>query len=167
MKTLKAFAALLLLSTGIARAQFTRAELQVSGLNCALCAKSTERSLRALPFVGDVKPDPAHNMYLIIFKDNQPVNFDLICKKMRDEGFFVDRLKATFNFANVKVAGNYFSAGGDTFQLMNGDDKPLNGEVAVTIVDKGFAPRSVTKKYSSQDNDAAATKSGRVYHVII
>src|SRR6185312_3011882 len=90
---------------GNCQAQFTRAELQVSGLNCALCAKSTERSLRALPFVGDVKPDPAHNMYLIIFKDNQPVNFDLICKKMRDEGFFVDRLKATFNFANVKVAG--------------------------------------------------------------
>src|SRR5258708_3654885 len=167
MKTLKIFIILLALSAGTARAQFTKAELQVSGLNCALCAKSTERSLRALPFVGDVKPDPAHNMYTITFKNNQPVNFDLICKKMHDEGFFVDRLKATFNFDNVKVAGNYFSSGGDTFQVMNGDDKSLNGEVAVTIVDKCFAPRSVTKKYSSQLNDAVPAKPVRIYHVTI
>jgi copper chaperone CopZ len=167
MKTLKIVILLLAFTTGIARAQFTKAELQISGLNCALCAKTTERSLRSLPFVGDVKPDLMHNIYIITFKNDQPVNFDLISKKVLDGGFFVSSLKITFNFDDVKVAGNYFSYGGDTFRVMNGTDKPLNGQVAVTIVDKGFAPRSVSKKYLSQVADAAPAKAGRIYHVAI
>ena len=57
---------------GIARAQFTQARLQVAGLNCALCAKTTERELRALPFISDVKPDLMHNIYVIILKLASP-----------------------------------------------------------------------------------------------
>ena len=167
MKTIKIFFSLLVLTSGVAKAQFTKAEVQISGLNCALCAKSTERSLRSLPFVGDVKPDLMHNIYILIFKNNQPVNFDMIGKQVHDAGFFVSSLKATFNFDNVKVANNYFSYGGDTFELMNAADKTLNGQVAVTLVDKGLAPRSVSKKYLSQVADAGPAKPGRVYHVAI
>jgi copper chaperone CopZ len=167
MKALKIFLILLLLTSGIAKAQFTKAELQVSGLTCALCAKSTEKSLRALPFISDVKPDLMRNIFVITFKNGQPVNFDEINKKVQDAGFFVNSLKATFNFDNVKLANNYFSYGGDTFDVVNGADKPLSGEVAVTIVDKGFAPRSVSKKYLGQVTAAAPANSGRVYHVAI
>jgi copper chaperone CopZ len=167
MKTLKIVILLLVFTAGIARAQFSKAELQVSGLNCALCAKTTERSLRSLPFVGDVKPDLMHNIYVITFKNDQPVNFDQISKKVMEEGFFVNSFKATFNFDNVKVAGHYFNYGGDTFRVMNGDDKPLNGQIAVTILDKGFAPRYVSKKYMSQVSDAAPAKTGRLYHVVL
>jgi len=167
MKTLKIFLILLVFTTGIAKAQFTKAELQVSGLTCALCAKATEKSLRTLPFVGDIKPDLMRNIFVITFKNGQPVSFDQICKKVQDAGFFVNSLKATFNFENVKVANNTFSYGGDTFQLMNGADKTLNGPVAVTIVDKGFAPRSVSKKYLSQVSNEPPAKSGRLYHIAI
>jgi copper chaperone CopZ len=167
MKTLKIFITLLVLTTGIANAQFTKAEVQVSGLTCALCSRATEKSLRTLPFVADVKPDLMRNIFVITFKASQPVNFDEIGKKVQDAGFFVNSLKATFNFANIKVDKNYFSYGGDTFRVMNGNDKPLNGEVAVTIVDKGFAPKSVSKKYLSQAADEVPAKPGRVYHVAI
>jgi copper chaperone CopZ len=167
MKTIKIVIALLVFATGIARAQFTKAELQVNGLNCALCAKTTERSLKELPFVSDVKPDLIHNIYVITFKNDQAVNFDQIGKKVFDEGFFVSSFKATFNFENVTVAGNYFKYGGDTFQVMNGNGKPLNGLIAVTLVDRGFAPRSVSKKYLSQVSDATPAKAGRIYHVTI
>jgi copper chaperone CopZ len=167
MKTIKIFTFLLIFTAGIAKAQFSRAELQVSGLNCALCAKTTEKSLKSLPFISDVKPDLIHNIYIITFKNGQPVNFDQISKQVHDEGFFVNSLKATFNFDNVKVADNYFNFGGDTFEVMNIAAKPLNGVVAITIVDKGFAPRSVSKKYLSQLADTGPVKSGRVYHVII
>ena len=166
MKTLKIFLILLLLTTAIAKAQFTKAELQVSGLTCALCAKATEKSLKTLPFIGDIKTDLLHNIYILTFKSGTPVNFDQISKSVHDAGFFVNSLKATFNFDNVKVADNYFSYGGDTYQVMNPADKPLNGPVAVTIVDKGFAPKSVSKKYLGQVADAA-NKSGRLYHVAI
>jgi copper chaperone CopZ len=167
MRTLKIFMILLVLTTGIANAQFTKAELQVSGLTCALCAKATEKSLRTLPFIGDIKPDLMRNIFIITFKAGIPVNFDQISKSVHDAGFFVNSLKATFNFDNVKVADNYFNYGGDTFQVMNGADKPLNGEVAVTIVDKGFAPKSVSKKYLGQVASTEPAKAGRLYHVAI
>jgi len=166
MKTLKIFIILLVFSTGIANAQFTKAELQVSGLTCALCSKATEKSLKTLPFIGDIKTDLMHNIFVLTFKNGEPVNFDQISKKVQDAGFFVNSLKATFDFDKVKVADNHFSYGGDTYQVMNGADKPLNGQVAVTIVDKGFAPKSVSKKYLSQVADVSTT-SGRLYHVAI
>jgi copper chaperone CopZ len=167
MKSLKIFILLLVLTTGIAKAQFTKAELQVSGLTCALCAKATEKSLKTLPFISDIKPDLMRNIFVITFKTDALVNFDQISKKVQDAGFFVNSLKATFNFNNVKVAGNSFSYGADTYQVMNVGDKVLNGEVAVTVVDKGFAPKSVSKKYLSQLADAVPAKTGRVYHVAI
>ncbi|MDB5087125.1 MAG: hypothetical protein JWR09_1119 [Mucilaginibacter sp.] len=167
MKTLKIFMILLVLTTGIAKAQFTKAELQVSGLTCALCAKATEKALKTLPFIGEIKTDLIRNTYLLTFKSGEQVNFDLISKKVQDAGFFVNSLKATFDFANVKVADNHFSYGGDTFQVMNGTSKEPEGQVAVTIVDKGFAPKSVSKKYLGQIADVNKSTSGRLYHVAI
>lgn len=167
MKTLKIFILLLILSTGIAHAQFTKAELQVSGLTCALCSKATEKSLKTLPFISDIKTDLLRNTFILTFKNGEAVNFDLISKKVQDAGFFVNSLKTTFNFDGVKLSSNTFSYGADTFRLMNGTDKPLAGEVAVTIVDKGFAPKSVSKKYLGQTTDAAPVNGGRIYHVAI
>jgi len=158
---------LLVITTGIAKAQFTKAELQVSGLTCALCAKATEKALKTLPFIEGIKTDLIRNTYLLTFKGGEQVNFDQISKKVQDAGFFVNSLKATFDFANVKVADNHFSYGGDTFQLMNAAKSP-EGQVQVTVVDKGFAPRSVSKKYLGQIADAGKSTTGsRIYHLAI
>jgi len=166
MKTLKIFMILLVLTTGIVKAQFTKAELQVSGLTCALCAKATEKALKTLPFIGEIKTDLIRNTYLLTFKSGEQVNFDLISKKVQDAGFFVNSLKATFDFTSTKVADNQFTYGGDTFQLMNATKSP-EGQSVVTIVDKGFAPKSVSKKYLGQIADVNKASTGRLYHVAI
>jgi len=166
MKKLKIFIIILSLSATAAKAQFTKAELQISGLTCALCAKSTEKALRALPFVGEVKTDLIRNTYLITFKENVPVNFEQISKKVQASGFSVNSLKATYNFDNTKVADNNFSYGGDTYKLLNPANKPTSGAINVTVVDQGFAPKSVSKKYLGQVTDAAPA-TGRVYHLAI
>jgi len=57
MKTLKIFLIILITSITAAKAQFTKAELQVSGLTCSMCSKATEKSLRTLGFIGDIKAD--------------------------------------------------------------------------------------------------------------
>jgi hypothetical protein len=161
------FLTLLLTSlTGIARAQFTQARLQVAGLNCALCAKTTERELRALPFISDVKPDLMHNIYVITFKPGQPVNFDQISKIVRDENFFINFLKATVNFDGIKISGDAFTNGGDTYRLLNPAGKPLTGRLELTLVDKGYAPHSVSKKYLGAAAEDTST-AGRVYHLAI
>lgn len=165
MKIIKLAIIALLLSIGAAHAQFTKAELQVSGLTCSMCSKATEKSLRTLDFISDIKVDLNRNLFMLSFKKDVPVNLDLISKKVQNAGFFVNNLKATFNFDNVKINDNAFNYLGDTYRLVNGTDKPLAGPVAVTVVDKGFAPASVYKKY----NTLAAEKApaGRVYHIAI
>ena len=87
MKFLKISILLVVLTTTIAKAQFTKAELQVSGLTCALCAKATEKALRTLPFIGEIKTDLIRNTYLLTFKSGEQVNFDLISKKYRMPAF--------------------------------------------------------------------------------
>jgi copper chaperone CopZ len=167
MKTIKIFIALFVFTITAAKAQFTKAELQVSGLTCALCAKSTEKALRTLPFVSEIKTDLMHNLYLITFKNDVPVNFEQISKKVQGSGFSVNSLKTTFNFNNTKIADNHFSYGGDTFRLLNAGDKAFSGDVSLTIVDNGFAPKSVSKKYLSQVTETTQPASGRLYHLAI
>ena len=166
MKILKIYIILLLATVSVAKAQFTKAELQVSGLTCSLCARSTEKSLKALPFVSEIKPDLMRNLYVITFKNDVPVDFDMISKKVKGSGFSVNYLKTTFNFDNTKVADNTFTYGDNTYKLLNAD-KPLTGPVSLTIVDQGFAPKSVTKKHLGKDPVVPATATGRTYHLAI
>ena len=165
MKTLKLFIAILALSIGAANAQITKAELQVSGLTCSMCSKATEKSLRTLDFVSDIKVDLNKNIFLLTFKKDAPVNIDMISKKVQSSGFFVNNLKLIFNLNNVKLDDNYFGFEGNTYKLMNGTNQTLNGPVAVTVVDKGFAPPNVYKKYQPASSDSG--KPGRVYHITI
>ncbi|WP_179415985.1 heavy-metal-associated domain-containing protein [Mucilaginibacter sp. E4BP6] len=164
MKTLKLFIAILVLSVGVANAQFTKAELQVSGLTCSMCSKATEKSLRTLDFISDIKVDLNKNLFVITFKKDVPVNIDMISKKVQNAGFFVNNLKLNFNFNNVKLADNYFNYQGNTYKLMNANH-PLSGDVAVTVVDKGFSPPNVYKKYQPAATDSG--KPGKVYHLTI
>jgi copper chaperone CopZ len=164
MKTLKIFLALVAFSTGVANAQFTKAELQVSGLTCSMCSKATEKSLRTLSFIGDVKADLNRNVFVLTFKNNIPVNLEQISKKVQGAGFSVSNLKATFNFANVKIADKQFNYGGESYRIVSPLNKEPEGLATFTVVNKGFAPVSVYKKYSNVTNDA---KAGKVYHITI
>jgi len=132
-----------------------------------MCSKATEKSLRTLSFISDIKTDLNKNVFVLTFKKDSPVNLDMISKKVQGAGFFVNNLKATFNFSNVKITNNYFSYAGDSYRLMNPADNDLNGAVVLTFVDKGFAPPTVYKKYSNAAADNAPVKSGRVYHITI
>ncbi|MBS1524162.1 MAG: heavy-metal-associated domain-containing protein [Bacteroidetes bacterium] len=166
MKTLKIFILPIIFSVStIANAQFTKAELQVSGLTCSMCSKATDKSLRTLNFIDDIKADLNRNVFVITFKKDMPVNLELISKKVKDAGFFVNNLKATFDFDNIKLNNNSFSYAGDTYHLVNGDNKSLSGQVAFTVVDKDFVSKSVYKKYKFDTANSSGT--GRVYHIVI
>ncbi len=155
MKTIKIIIALLAVSASIAKAQFIKAELQVSGLTCSMCSKATEKSLRTLPFVADVKPDLNRNLFTIIFKPAAPVNLGQMNKKVQGAGFSISNLKAIIDFDKLKVTNNSFTYAGDTFQLINAGNKDLNGHLSVTVANKGFAPAPVVKKYSTADGSKA------------
>lgn len=153
------------ISIGVANAQFTKAELQVSGLTCSMCSKATEKSLRTLDFISDIKPDLNRNIFIITFKNNAAVNFEKLSSKVQSAGFSVNTLKATYNFSNTTLNNDVFHYSGYSFHLVNAGNKPLTGPVAITFVDKGFAPASVAKKYNGMKPAVADSK--KVYCVAI
>ncbi|MBE7179580.1 MAG: heavy-metal-associated domain-containing protein [Mucilaginibacter polytrichastri] len=155
-------------------AQFTSAELQVSGLTCSMCSKATEKSLRTLSFIQNIKPDLNRNLFVISFKKNAAVQLDQIKKKVEDAGFSVSNLQATFDFKNVAVKDNFhYNYGGSLYHFMQVDNRTLNGPVKLTLLDKNFVPG---KKFSALASKSASAypcfKTGkmdgmRVYHVTI
>ena len=172
MKTIKIFIFLLAVTIGAAKAQFTKAEVQVSGLTCSMCSNATEKSLRKLDFISDIKADLNRNLFTITFKKDAAVNLDQISQKVKAAGFSVSTLKATFDFNNIKVSNDYhFNYNGNIYHFLNVGDKTLNGPVAVTVLDKNFVSAATYKKYAAQ-TEMGCYKSGlmgssRVYHLTI
>ncbi len=172
MKTFKILLAVLAVSIQFAQAQFVKADLQVSGLTCSMCSKATEKSLRTLTFIRDVKPDLNRNLFIITFKKDVSVNLDAISKKVQDAGFSVNKLTTSFNFDNLKIDNNFhFDYAGNTYHFLNVKAETLNGITPVTIIDKGFVPASTYKKYVAQTTfscyKSGMMSSQKVYHVTI
>lgn len=163
--------AIFLLANG-AKAQFIKADLQVSGLTCSMCQLATEKALKTLDFVSDIKPDLNKNIYILTFRKDKPVNLDLIKNKVKGAGFSVSKLVATVNFNDVKVSPNsQYKYLGNTYYFLNVPSKSLNGSTRITLLDKGFIPDNIFKKNITEFN-APGYKTGqiagiRVYHVTI
>jgi copper chaperone CopZ len=88
---------LLLLSSSISYAQFTKAELKASGLTCSMCNLATQKQLQTLNFIDSIVPDLELNAFHIYFKQQAAIDFSLIKKKVEDAGFFVAELKVTYH----------------------------------------------------------------------
>jgi copper chaperone CopZ len=167
-----AVAAIVLLFANSAKAQFIKAEVQVSGLTCSMCQLATEKALKTLDFVSDIKPDLNKNVYVLTFKKDKNVNLDQIKSKVKGAGFSVSKLVATVNFNDVKVASNsQYKYLGNTFYFLNVPSHSLSGSTRLTILDKGFIPDNTFKKNASAIK-APGYKTGqiagiRIYHVTI
>ena len=69
MKTI--FLGIALMYSVIAHPQFTKANLQASGLTCALCSNAINKALQKLSFVASVKPDIKNSSFDIVFKESE------------------------------------------------------------------------------------------------
>lgn len=156
--------------------QITTVEMQVTGLTCSMCSQATEKSLRTLNYVSDVKPDLNKNVFVVTFKKDQAVSFDQLNKKVKDAGFSVGKLEATINFNQAKIDDNGQAiVGANVYRFANAKDKVLNGPVKVNVIDKNFISNSVFKqKTATVKFDSYATGTGvvngkktRIYHLSI
>ncbi|WP_432710097.1 heavy-metal-associated domain-containing protein [Pedobacter sp.] len=176
MKTiLNLFIFLLFAGTASAQ-QITTVDLQVTGLTCSMCSKATEKSLRTLDFITDVKPDLNKNLFVLSFKKGQPVNLDLIKKKVEDAGFSVGALEATFDFSQLKVDDKGIASSGNVaYRFLNTKNKVLNGPVKATVLDKNFVSQAAFKKNAAKFNTPTYAsgkgmvngKNTRIYHLSI
>jgi copper chaperone CopZ len=152
MKTLTSIALIAFIFISFkASAQFEKAEVQVSGLTCSMCQLATQKALKSLDFVEYIKPDLNKNIYVLTFKKDKSVNLDLIRKKVKDAGFSVSKLVATFNFDRVAVSNDFhYNYAANVFHFMNVPDKTLNGSVRLTVIGNGFIPAAAFKKYAAE-----------------
>lgn len=164
------------------RAQFKSASLQAAGLTCAMCTKAINKALEKVPFVQDVKADIKSSSFQINFKEGVPVDFDVMKKAVEDAGFSVARLKVMGVFDKVDVQNDtHVQIDGKTFHFLSVNKQTLQGEKAITLVDKDFVSAKEYKKYSAATSMACiktgkaqncCTKEGiaadsRIYHVTI
>ena len=164
------------------QAQFTKANLQATGLTCAMCSNAINKALMEVPFVESVKSDIKNSAFNIVFKQGQEVKIDELRKAVEDAGFSVGSLKMTGSFNDLKIENDkHVAIGKDVFHFLNVNDQLLTGEKTITIVDRNFLTNKQFKKISSatkmsclQTGKAAAccVKDGvpaeaRVYHVTI
>ena len=163
-------------------AQFTSANLQATGLTCAMCSNAINKALQKVPFIESVKPDIKNSSFGIVFKKDAEVDIDALKDAVEDAGFSVGSLKLTGNFNEVKIAADqHVKIGNENFHFLNVKSQTLNGEQTIAVVDKNFVTEKQFKKYSAatkmsciRTGKAASccVKDGipaaaRVYHVTI
>lgn len=174
---------LLVVLVGMAsQAQFKNASLQAAGLTCAMCTKAINKALEQVPFVQNVKVDIKTSSFLVTFKEGAAVDFDVMKKAVEDAGFSVAKLKVTGVFDKVDIQNDtHVQIDGKTFHFLNVSKQTLQGEKAITLVDKDFVSAKEFKKYSAATSMACVktgkaqtccTKEGiaadtRIYHVTI
>lgn len=170
----------LTLSGFLVNAQFSRADLQATGLTCSLCSNAINKALQKVPFVESVKADIKNSSFDIVFKKNTEVNIDVLKDAVEDAGFSVGSLKLTGNFNELPIAADqHVKIGSNNFHFLKVKSQVLNGEQSITVVDKNFVTEKQFKKYSSATNmhclqtgkaASCCVKDGipeaaRVYHV--
>jgi copper chaperone CopZ len=181
MKKLILITGILLLGFG-AKAQFTKATLQATGLTCAMCSNAINKALEKVPFVESVRSDIKNSAFNIVFRADAKVNIDDLKEAVEDAGFSVGSLKMTGNFPEQDlVKDKHFKIGDLNFHFLNEGSWTLQGEQTLTVVDKDYVTAKEFRKYSSTTkhacyrdgragdccNAGGITTGSRVYHVKI
>ena len=163
-------------------AQVTNVSLQASGLTCSMCSNSINKALRSIDYVADVKADIKNSIFLISFKPNSKVDFDLLKKKVEDAGFHVAKLNVNVRFNNQQVASDsHVKVDGMIFHFLRVKDQTLQGEKTIQVLDKGFLSSKEFKKnegltkmacYKTGVAASCCSKEGispgsRIFHVTI
>lgn len=164
------------------QAQFSKANLQATGLTCALCSNAINKALQKLPFVESVKADIKNSSFSIVFRQQTVINLDAIKNAVEEAGFFVGGLQVTgsFNSLNTGESG-VAKVGNSWFRFLNETNHVLKGELTFTLQDKSFLTAKAFKKISSTVKvpslatgkaetdlvNEGVKKGERIYHVTI
>jgi copper chaperone CopZ len=139
---------LCLFVTITSHAQIKGVSLQASGLTCSMCSKAIYTSLSAIGFIQSVDSDIKNSSFLISFKPNAVVDYDVISKAVTDAGFSVASLKSTIDFNNVSIKNDaHIEIGGKTYHFLNVQPQSLSGEKEIKLIDKKYVPIKEYKKY--------------------
>jgi copper chaperone CopZ len=132
-----------------ASAQFISAQMQIDGLTCSMCSYSVEKSVQKLGFVKKVQVDLNSNLATIEFKEAKNVNIRDLIKAVKDAGFSVNSLIASFKVNGSNSENKpYILHEGCTYFILQ-ERRALNGLVELEFIEKEFSDKENYKKYRS------------------
>lgn len=136
-------------------AQFTSAVLGIDGLTCSACSYGTERSIRKLDFIEDVRMELNKNIAEITFKKEKEVSIDALVKKVYDAGFSVRFVHATYHAGSpVSMVDNSFKIHSSTFYVLRSATSSLSGNVTMNFIKEKFIPKKELSKWKDRMNQA-------------
>ncbi len=162
-------------------AQVKKAELQATGLTCAMCSNAINKALKKLPNVESVETDLNKNIFTISFKDGSKVDPDELKKQVTGAGFSVGNLWLTIDFDKTDVRNDaHVKVANMNMHFLEVKQQFLQGEQKIRVVDKDFVSSKEYKKYSSRTSmeciktgymssccNNTSEKGSRIYHVTI
>ncbi len=163
---------LCLVVSGLAEAQLKRATLQVSGLTCALCAKTVQKALEKLSFVKEVKPDLNTQEYTLTFRTDKQISLEEIKGEVEDAGFSVARLQLVAAFETLPGEAQLpIKMGTLNFLFYNAANLQVKGDRTFTLVEKDFLSGKALSKYCKEGgancgNRSVSTSGARIYKAI-
>ena len=159
----------------------TSATLQISGLTCSMCQKSTYKALLSLPFVKSIETDLAKAEFILQFKTDVAVDPDLISKEVEDAGFAIAGLTIAVSMPKVSIEKDqHLKIGQRWYHFVNSAGKTVEGVVNLQFIDKHFVEDSQFLVYSNKTDygcyktgkmaaccHSGDQPSGRIYHVTL
>ncbi len=169
------FFLLLLVNFGFSQSFYST--LKATGLTCAMCSYSTQKSLEKLDFIESITPDLEATSFKLEFKKGMFVDFDLIQEKVEDAGFFVGSLDIVFDENLNAENDNHKLINENLFHIFSNRTLKTN---VFTLVDKNFVKKSEYNLLSQSTshscyktgihNDSCCSmhdnlKSNKVFHI--
>jgi len=151
------------------QAQFTQAEVSVNGLTCSQCSRSVEMALKRLDFISKVEMDLQQPTAHIVFKKNKAIDFEKLAVAVRDAGFNVRAIKASYKQEKA-MEDVCFTSGRQLYYSVN-SKSAKQGDLKLLLLGKGMISDTELKKYQANDwvkaPECPTTLSNRVPYLIL
>jgi copper chaperone CopZ len=145
------FLTVFLFLCGIAEARFTSVVLGIDGLTCSACSYGTERSIRKLDFVEDVKMELNKNTAEITFKKEKSISIDALVKKVYDAGFSVRSVDVVYHFDQpVSISNHILQLDSSVVYVLQSGTSSLSGDVNMKFIKEKYVPKKELLKWKVQ-----------------
>ena len=123
--------------------------LKATGLTCAMCSYSTQKSLEKLDFIESITPDLEATSFKLEFKEDKFIDFDLIQEKVEDAGFFIGSIDIIFYDNLIAENDKHSVIDNNLFHIFSEGELETN---VFTLVDKNFIRKNDYEIISKKTN---------------
>ena len=124
------------------KAQYLSIEVGIDGFTCSMCAMSTEKSLRQLSFVEEVKMDLNGGIAKLFLRKDKTVFINKVADKIEDAGFSVRYIHALYNFSEIKIENyTFITINKDEFCFINVENSIVKGLNMIIFLNKKLSSK--------------------------